>query len=214
MLRPTKPKYDNIWDPAVVLDYLRGLKNSEISIDTLTHKLTALLALATGQRLQTLTLIEISNIYRDTKGLTITIPSRIKTSGRNRLQPVLRLPFLDLDPEICVARTVLLYINKTEVRRGSVRFLILSTRKPFHKATAQTLSRWIKIILQKSGVDVTKFSAYSTRHAATSAASRKGLNFDTIRLSAGWSQNSNMFATVYNRPICSDKSFAETVLGD
>ncbi|KAB0801731.1 hypothetical protein PPYR_03917 [Photinus pyralis] len=47
---------------------------------------------------------------------------------------------------------------------------------PFHKATAQTLSRWIKIILQKSGVDVTKFSAYSTRHAATSAASRKGLN--------------------------------------
>nr|CAH7759775.1 unnamed protein product [Callosobruchus chinensis] len=36
-------------------------------------------------------------------------------------------------------------------------------------------------MLRKGGVDVEKFSVYSTRHATTSAASRGGLNIDLIR---------------------------------
>lgn len=55
-------------------------------------------------------------------------------------------------------------------------------------------SRWIKNILAKSGVDTHIYSAHSTRHAATSAASRKGLSVDLIRRSAGWSQSSETFA--------------------
>lgn len=47
-LRPNKPKYDNIWNPSTVLDYLRTLKNSEISLKLLSFKLVTLLALSTG----------------------------------------------------------------------------------------------------------------------------------------------------------------------
>lgn len=112
MLRPSMPKYQNTWDPSLVLDYLRELKNAEINLTVLSQKLVALLALATGQRLQTLASIEINNIHRTEVKIDIPIPKRIKTSARNRFQPLLSLPFLDSDPEICVASTLLSYLEK------------------------------------------------------------------------------------------------------
>ncbi|CAH1988486.1 unnamed protein product [Acanthoscelides obtectus] len=212
MLRPSLPKYQNTWDPAVVLNFLREWKNKDITLRKLNQKLVTLLALATGQRLQTLALIEITHIYKSEIEINIAVPQRIKTSGKDRSQPFFHLPFLNSDPEVCVARVILTYLEKTENLRGSETSLILTSKMPYRKASTQTLSRWIKIILEKSGIDVHKFSAHSTRHAATSAAKRKGLNMDTIRLSAGWSRDSRMFAQVYNRPLLSDQRFAEAVL--
>lgn len=212
MLRPSRPKYDNTWDPAIVLNYLRKLCNDNLSLELLTQKLVTLLALATGQRLQTLWLIDIDNIYSSDSKIEIAISKRTKTSARNKTQPLMQLPFLDSDYNVCVARTLTTYLEKTQLLRGSERNLFITVRKPYKKASTQTLSRWIKNILAKSGVDVDRFSPYSTRHASTSAAKRKGLNIDTIRLAAGWSKNSRMFAEIYNRPLLSDKTFAETIL--
>nr|CAH7742677.1 unnamed protein product [Callosobruchus chinensis] len=42
------PKYSDTWDPELVLDFLRGTPNGEISLETLTKKLAVLLALCTG----------------------------------------------------------------------------------------------------------------------------------------------------------------------
>lgn len=85
-------------------------------------------------------------------------------------------------------------------------------KKPFGSVSAQTLSRWIKFVLGKSGLDTSIFTAHSTRHASTSAASRKGINVDLIRKTAGWSEASNVFASFYNRPLMSYQSFAEAIL--
>lgn len=211
MLRPSVPKYENTWDPFVVLSYLKNLQNLDDNLELLTQKLATLLALATGQRLQTLALIEVPYIYKSDDKLEITIRQRIKTSGRNKSQPMLVIPFFNSEPNICVGRTLLLYLEKTQAIRGTETFLFLTTKKPFRKASVQSLSRWIKNILIKSGIDVNKFTPYSTRHASTSAANRKGLNFDSIRQAAGWSIKSKMFATVYNRPLLSSKTFAEMV---
>lgn len=213
-LRPSKPKYNNTWDPCIVLNFVRELNNEEISLEYLTYKLTILLALASGQRVQTLSLIEIHNIIRSEKGIEIRITHRIKTSGRNRLQPVLILPFYTQDSKICVASTLLCYLNKTkDLRSNSMNCsnLFLTFKKPYHNATAQTISRWIKKIMQESGVDI-QFSPHSTRHAATSAAFRKGVTFDTIRLAAGWSAGSKTFAVFYNRPLQNQSSFAQAIL--
>nr|CAH7742684.1 unnamed protein product [Callosobruchus chinensis] len=141
--------------------------------------------------------------------IDIPTPRRIKTSARNKFQPFLILPFLNSYSENCVASTLLSYLEKTKLLRGSIKSLFISITKPYKEISTQSLGRWVKNILEKSGVDTNKFSAHSTRHASTSAANRKGINFDTIRLSAGWSKNSKMFAKVYNRPLVSDISFAE-----
>lgn len=210
--RQPLPRYENSWDPGIVLDYLKSFKNEEINLEILTQKLVALMALATGQRIQTLHLISIDNLIIQRNKIEIKIPGRIKTSGINRSQPFIVLPFFDADPNICVARTLLKYLDKTKELRGTCKFLFLTYKKPFHRATTQTIGRWIKQVLGRSGLDITQFKAHSTRHASTSAAARGGVSFDSIRLAAGWTNNSNTFATFYNRPLICNEKFANTIL--
>ncbi|CAG5109252.1 Protein of unknown function [Cotesia congregata] len=92
------------------------------------------------------------------------------------------------------------YIRRTKDLR-STKDLFISYRKPFGTVTTQTISRWIKLTLKDSGLDVTTFSAHSTRHASTSKAHKLGVNIDEIRKTAGWSGTSNTFGKFYNRII-------------
>jgi len=56
------------------------------------------------------------------------------------------------------------------------------------------------------------YTAHSTRHAATSAASRRGLSVDAIHRAAGWGQHSHVFATFYNREVApASTDFARAV---
>ena len=130
------------------------------------------------------------------------------------MQPTLTLPFFNENPNICVCTSLKVYLNRTKDRRGSINELFLTTTKPYKNASTQTICRWIKSTLKKSGLDTSKFSAHSTRHAATSAAARKGINLDTIRRTAGWTQKSKTFANFYNRPLATESnvSFAKAVL--
>lgn len=214
-MRPTTPKYDSIWDPKVVLRYLSTwYPNEELSLEKLTLKLVTLLALSTGHRPQTISLIDTRNIYQtDEKSLEVKIPDTIKTSGPRKKQPVLRLPFFSQDKPICVASALLTYLEKTKEVRGSIVTLFVSFKKPHKAVGTQTLSRWIKSVMLKSGIDINVFSAYSTRHAATSSAKRKGVSIAEIRKTAGWSEGSQTFARFYDRVVLSeDNQFAEAVL--
>lgn len=57
-LRPKKPKYEEVWDPCIVLNYLSTLyPNTSLSLEVLTKKMVTLLALVTAHRVQTLSLI-------------------------------------------------------------------------------------------------------------------------------------------------------------
>lgn len=212
-LRPSRPKYDNTWDPAIVLDHVRGLSNSEISLELLSCKLAMLLALSTGQRVQTLSLIELDNISSSPEGLQIRISKRVKSSSTNRCQPVLSLPFFLDDPNICVASTLLYYIEKTSSLRNPAlcNNLLITFKKPHHNATSQSISRWIKRIMRDSGIDTLSFTSHSTRHASTSTAHRKGIPLDIIRSAAGWSGRSTVFATFYKRPLRDSYAFAKAV---
>lgn len=58
-LRPPLPKYHVTWNPTLVLDYLETCyPNEKISLETLTRKLSMLMALITTHRVQTLSLTE------------------------------------------------------------------------------------------------------------------------------------------------------------
>lgn len=214
-IRPTKPKYEKTWDPDVVLNYVKSLfPNEELSLRKLSTKLITLLALATGQRVQTLSLISLENITTMSEGIEIKIPDRIKTSRRGVAQPVLYLPFFSNSPELYVASLMIVYINQTRPLRSTNKGkLWLTYKKPHLEASSATLSRWIKEILKLSGVDTSVFSAHSTRHASASLAFRKGVNLDVLRKTVGWSKRSQTFAKFYNRPIINDNStlFAKTV---
>lgn len=215
-MKPVFPKYHTTWDPNIVLEYLSKIPNESAPLDSLVKKLVTLLALSTGQRVQTLSFIDLSCISNQNTYITITVNDILKTSMPNRRNPKLIIPFFAQNELICPAKTLTSYIERTNQYRNlpNTTKLILTVKKPIHNATSQTISRWIKQTLQESGVDVSVFTAHSTRHASTSAASRSGVSIDIIKRTAGWTGNSVCFAKFYNQPLLNteDTSFAEAIL--
>lgn len=213
-LRPSHPKYNTIWDPEMVISYLETLfPNDRLSLRELSFKTVTLLALETAQRAQTLSFIKLENIQTTEKGFIIKIPDRIKTSGLNRFQPLLNITKNDNNKR-CPFKTLQVYLDRTSVIRGNIPSLFITFVRPYHAATSQTLSRWIKQILRLSGIDTSVYSAHSTRHASTSAAFRKGVPLEVIKDTASWSVGSTSFFKFYNKPLNYDKKcFSQAVLG-
>lgn len=208
-MKPNYPKYTSTWNPQVVLNYIsKWYPNLELTIENITKKLVILLALCTAHRVQTLSLIKLENITMLDNGIKIVILDSIKTTAPGRDQPVLFLPYFSENPKICPASVLKDYISITKgLRASNVGNLLLTIKRPHKVATAQSISRWIKSVLSESGIDTRVFSAHSTRHASTSAASSAGLSVDIIRKTAGWTAKSSSFARFYNRPITNINEF-------
>lgn len=182
-----------------------------VPLKIITKKLILLLALGTGHRAQTLASFRLSQISLGDK-LIIRVPDRIKTSAPGRPQSYFRFSRFDSHESLCIVRLMEHYISRTkELRPPTCDFLFISLSKPFKGVTVQTISRWIKQGLGDCGVDITKFSAYSTRHASTSRAAEKGVTLDLIKRAAGWTGESQVFAKFYNRPIVDLEDFSNAV---
>lgn len=213
VLKPQRPRYNFIWDPAPVVARLASLyPHEDLPLELISRKLATLLALTTAQRMQTLAAISISNItFSDS--LIIKIPARLKTSGIGKSQPLLIFKPFPEKPELCVFSLTRYYIDITRnLHSNRCDSLFVSFRAPYRAVSSQTLGRWVRAELEAAGIDVSIFSAHSTRHASTSFAALKGVNLDEIRRTAGWSDSSDVFARFYNRPILRDSSFQLTIL--
>lgn len=94
-LRPPRPRYDYVWDPApVIARSISSIFPHDLyALDVITKKLVLLLALATGHRAQSLVAIRLSQISLLDK-LIIRIPDRIKNVGAGAVSALLLLlPF-------------------------------------------------------------------------------------------------------------------------
>ena len=61
--RPSLPRYVATWDIHVLLKHMKTLHLPELHLKQLTIKLTVLLAICSGQRLQTLQRLTVNNIH-------------------------------------------------------------------------------------------------------------------------------------------------------
>lgn len=219
-LRPPLPKYNTTWDTSLVLNYIKSwYPNENLNLEKISKKLATLLALTTAHRVQTISKININNIEVLPNEIQVKIPDLIKTSRIGATQPTLILPFFREQLAICPATTLNSYLLMTNPLRGSEDHLFIGLKKPHKAITSQTLSRWIKSVLCSCGIDISVFTAHSTRHAATSRAHKMGINVDLIRKTAGWSGSSNTFGRFYNRCIVGEQqegqnSFANSILSD
>lgn len=204
-LRPKKPKYESTWDPAIVLSYIKHWYPLEnLSLEKITKKTAMLLALTTGQRVQTLFYIKISNVRFTEAGAEVIITDILKTTTPGNPSLKIYLPYFREQPQICPATTLSAYINATKELRHVTKcndHLFLTFKNPHVSATTQSISRWLKQVMADSGVDVSVFSSHSTRHASTSCALRGGVTVDGILKAVGWSNRSATFARHYNRPL-------------
>lgn len=135
-LRMPFAKYCLTWDPAVVLNFLSELyPNENLDLQSLSRKIVTLIALITAHRVQTLSLIRLTNIKRLDDKIMIHISDNIKTSAVNRTQPILVLPFFNERPSICPARALERYLDVTKPQfvQLNVNFFLLILRNRINK---------------------------------------------------------------------------------
>ena len=100
-LRPALPKYQNIWDISVVLNLLGSWHIQNVCLKHLSLKLTMLLALTTSQRVQTLQVLNISNMTMRVNECVFVIDSVLKTTKPGKHLTNIQIQAL-VENKICV----------------------------------------------------------------------------------------------------------------
>ena len=181
-----------------------------LSLKDLTCKLTFLLAILAGQRHQTLRFLDVFNMSVTIDKVKFRIGESLKHTRPGHHIPELVFPAYDIDKSLCPVTYIIQYLKVTKlIRMKESRFLV-SYIKPHKRVTTSTIARWIKFILVRAKLDMSIFTPYSTRSAATSKVATN-IQTSTILRTAGWS-NEKTFARFYKKKIVKEGVFAKAVL--
>ena len=183
--------------------------NDLISLKDLNIKISALFALLLGQRVQTITCLDIDYMKISHVGLEIVFSKLLKTSRMGRHLPKTILPKWP-DESLCPVSLFEHYLKRTELIRGPEKQLLVTSVKPHRKASRDTVARWIKDAIKESGIDAEYYKAHSTRSASVSKASNS-VPLNVVLQAAGWA-NAQTFAKHYKRPIEEASAFAKAIL--
>ena len=210
---PPLPRYHTIWDVSKVLDLLKTWSPAKkLNLKLLPLKLVMLCLLVTGQRCQSVHLMDIRHVVKGKSSCKFHIDKLVKQSRPGKAQPVVVLPAYPADKRLCVLSYLREYLTRTEsVRNSEHTSLFLSYSKPHHPVCKSTISRWVKTVMTKARIDTVNFMPHKTRAASASAAFRKGIPLETIMAAAGWSAECT-FATYYKTDVQEDIIYGESIL--
>ena len=161
--RPTFPKYTEIWDVYKRCVFL--FKNSEsrpaaeLSLKDLTYKVTMMLMLLSGQRIQTIQLLDLKDMTMSKSQFTFKVSSKVKQSKPGRHLQDLKFKAYAPDRRLCIYTYLRKYLAVTKPLRGDGTKLLISFNKPYQAVSRDTIRRWIKQVLSNSGIDTNVFSA-------------------------------------------------------
>ena len=220
-LRPSFPRYCVIYDANIVLDFMRSLpSNEDLLLEVLTKKLVTLLCLLSGSRAQMIPALDLHQMHIDPSyRYVFNIRQIIKTSKPGRHIAPLEFLSFPHEQKLCVVNCLDTYIARTtSIRTDPVpkrskvvikktsrtpkppKPLIVRYTTPFSPVGKATIARYVKDFLGDAGIDITVFTAHSTRSASTSLGNNMGMSFKDIAKAAGWRQEST-FQKYYNKTV-------------
>lgn len=209
-LRPTRSKYSEIWNVGDVLTQIKSWgKNESLDNQTLVKKLTFLLAICSPRRISELAQLDISETQRDSERWTFFLQYRNKNRKSGPAHTATYESFSE-EPILCPLRNMVLFLNRTKELRSNQTKLLISPHSG-RPVTPSTVARWIKEVLERCGVDA-KYTAHSTRSAATSAAAARGLPIGKIMEAGCWAKSSQVFKKHYLKDQSQQASFQKTIL--
>ena len=142
--RPSVPRYVETWDVTVVLKFLATLHPpSKLTLRELTLKLVMLVSLVSGQRGQSIQLLDINCMSQTETSCTFVITQNVKQSKPGIKQPVIKLEAYPIDDRLCVVTLLKEYLSRTAWLRGKHSQLFISYVKPFGPVSRDTISRWL-----------------------------------------------------------------------
>ena len=164
-----------------------------------------------GQRRQTLQLLDIRNMRLNKFSVKFTVGDLFKQSRTGSHFGEINIVGYPPDRRLCVLTVLTEYINRTKIFRCDTHALFITTQEPYNAASADTFSRWIKDTLKSAGINMDLFTPHSTIAAAVSAAANAKIPIDTILKTEGWS-NSKTFANYYKKPVLNREQFSKYIL--
>ena len=160
-----------------------------------------LCALVRGQRCQTLHFMNLGQVRRNPKTSHIfCIDQIVKQSTPSREQPILLRPKVVADSMLCVATVLDQHIDRTSSLQGEEQQLFGSYVQPHQGVSKDTISRWIKTVMQQAGLDTTVFKPHSTRAASTSKAHSCNVSLPAVMKATSWTSDC-VFNIFYNKPV-------------
>ena len=209
--RPALPRNQTRWDPDVVLQFIRQLgPNEDIPTLMLSKKLTMLLLLQSGQRGQTIHMLDTRNMTLTATRASFRIGDLLKTSRPGHHISEVAFDAFAPDSRLCVVATLREYLSRTQEFRDNTTRLLLTTRNPVGPASRDTIRRWTRDIMGASGIDLSIFAPHSTRGASCGKA-KLVLPLSTIISTIGWSKDS-VFRKYYDKPLCQRTHFGTVVM--
>lgn len=209
-IRPSIPRYSGTWDVNLILDYFDKLGiNDDLSLELLTKKVTVLLLILSGQRVQTPHLLKVNQISFNKNDCVIRVTGsdqdKLKHFNAKKNVQVMTFEKYD-DKKLCFVTCLQDYLKRTAGHRNSD-YLLLCFKKPYGHASKDTISRWLKCVMKEVGIDTKVFGPHSVRGASTSAAAKLEVPLNTILQAAGWS-NAQTFKKFYFKDVhtCNQKN--------
>ena len=199
-LRPPVCRYTDTWDVDIVLSYIRRMDPVRyLSLKDLTLKLVMLLGILSIARAQGLRYLSLDNMKVSNSGFTFHINDLLKhyRPGYNPKPMVFKA--YPINRKLCVCTVLREYIRRTKHIRNS-KYLLISYIKPHNQVTSATISRWLRTLMARAGIDTNTFKAHSVRSAASSKAMMINVPLKTILTSAGWSSDST-FKKYYYKTV-------------
>lgn len=208
---PPLPRWNATWDVNVVLDYLRELSPlSHLTLKQLSLKLVMLLLITSCQRIQAVACLKLSGMIVGSEDVVFCLDKKLKHNTRGPLQVLEFKPF-PLDLRICVVFTLKHYIARTsDIRRNEDQILI-SFSPPYLKVSTNTMSRWVREVMELSGLDTNVFTTHSVRSAVASQFTRINVPIKDIMLKACWRTDST-FRQYYQKPLADKNPSHELLL--
>ena len=198
-LRTPTPRYTEIWDFNLVLKYLMKLSPVKIiSLKDLTLKLTMLLGLTNAARVQTLDVLSYKQLKRLSSGYLLSFNSLLKQSQPGFDPNSLIVRAYPPDRRLCVVTVLKEYLVRTKPCRKNDEddSLLNSYIKPYKPVTRDTISRWICVVMARSGIDRQKFGAHSYNSCSIYI---EGKSFDGTNISYhedGWMVSRKHFCKI------------------
>ena len=160
------------------------------------------MALIQAARVQTLHLITVSNYQKLKTEFVFQLDGCLKQSRPGFNSSVIVFQSYPPDRRLCISTVLKEYLNRTRKVRGknANEKLLLSYIKPYKPVCRDTTSRWIRTVMCRSKIDITKYSSHSVRSASVSKATYNAAPIKDVLEKAGWS-NVGTFAKFYHKKI-------------
>ena len=200
------------------VDFLKGLGTTrELSLRMLTYRTLMLVCLTNIPRASEVTQMTISrkSDLPDRMAFFFKYPTKNdrERSGKYRKKPKEPLEvfrFQD-DEELCPVSHLQHYLERTFPLRNGADKIFIALTKPHQGVTPETISRWLRDILKRSGIDTSVFTSHSIRHASSSKAKVRGATVKDIMDKGRWASTST-WHRFYYKQVLGEEPFQRAVL--